>query len=320
MPPQVDALVRLAVAGDKEAFGELAERCRPWVYGLCFRLIGDGVTAEDLVQETFVRAMRDLPRLRDETRFRPWLTRVAVNVCRMHLRRVLAAPREEPLAEHHGETPERVAEHVEGAATGLPALPLDDRRLLALFYGEGLSHRELSEVLSLSASAVKSRLHRSRERLRKEMLAMMSEGEKERLGVADDSDWKLRTILLVEPEDELRGALLAGLREAGYEVKMLPTGEAALEAIDRREGQFLILDKHCVEPHWTEMLALVQLGAWSGKKVPVGVLVDPDSKRDVFLAWQCGVQFCLTRPPDIGEVVEMVKRIEQLWLEDRRSE
>ncbi|MCJ7752085.1 MAG: hypothetical protein MUQ65_13480, partial [Armatimonadetes bacterium] len=137
---------------------------------------------------------------------------------------------------------------------------------------------------------------------------------------ADDSEWKLRTILLVEPDDELRGALLAGLRDAGYEVVMLPTGEAALEAIDRGEGHFLILDKHCVEPHWTEMLALVKLAEHSGKKVPVGVLVDPDSKRDVFLAWQCGVQFCLTRPPDIAEVVEMVRRVEKLWLEERRSE
>jgi len=319
MPTHSDALVRLAVTGDKEAFGDLAERCRPWLYGICFRLVGDGATADDLVQETLVRALRDLTQLREESRFRHWLARVAVNVCRMHLRRVLGRPQEDALSEDQG--PCRQARRSsEGPVDALLTLPASHRRLLALFYGEGLSHRELSEVLSLSASAVKSRLHRSRERLRKEMLAMMSEGERERLGVADDSEWKLRTILLVEPEEELRGALLAGLKEANYEVIMLPTGEAALEAIDRGEGQFLILDKQCVEPHWTEMLALVQLGAWSGKKVPVGVLVDPDSKRDVFLAWQCGAEFCLTRPPDIAEVVEMVRRVEQLWLEERRSE
>jgi CheY-like chemotaxis protein len=254
--------------------------------------------------------MRDLPQLRDATRFRPWLARVAVNVCRMHLRRVLGVPREEALAEHSCESREHLGGPAGSVAEGLAALPLDERRLLGLFYGEGLSHREMAEVLSLSGSAVKSRLHRSRERLRKEMLAMMSEGEKERLGVADEGEWKLRTVLLVEPEEGLRGALLAALREAGYEVMMLPTGEAALEVIDRGEGQFLILDKHCVEPHWTEMLALVKLAEHSGKKVPVGVLVDPDSKRDVFLAWQCGAEFCLTRPPNVEEVVEMVRRVE----------
>jgi len=319
MPTHIDVLVSRAIAGDEEAFGELAERCRPWLYGICFRLVGDGAAADDLVQETLVRALRDLTQLREESRFRPWLARVAVNVCRMHLRRILGRPQEDVLSQDQGAC-RQVQRPSEGPVDALLTLPVSHRRILALFYGEGLSHRELSEVLSLSASAVKSRLHRSRERLRKEMLAMMSDGERERLGVADDSEWKLRTILLVEPEEELRGALLAGLRESGYEVKMLPTGEAALEAIDRREGQFLILDKHCVEPHWTEMLALVQLGAWSGKNVPVGVLVDPDSKRDVFLAWQCGVQFCLTRPPNVGEVVEMVRRVEKLWLEERRSE
>jgi len=159
MPTQVVMLVRRAIAGDQDAFGELAETCRPWVYGLCFRLVGDGLTAEDLAQETFLRAMRDLPQLRDETRFRPWLTRVAVNVCRMHLRRILGRPQEDALSEDQG--PCRQARRSpEGPADALLMLPASHRRLLALFYGEGLSHRELSEVLSLSASAVKSRLHR----------------------------------------------------------------------------------------------------------------------------------------------------------------
>lgn len=312
MPTQDDVLVRRAVAGDEEAFGDLAERCRPWLYGICFRLVGDGATADDLVQETLVRALRDLTQLREENRFRPWLARVAVNVCRMHLRRVLGAPQALVPESAAGAAEQRNSLEDE-TSEALLALDRRDRRLLALFYGEGLSHRELAEVLSLSASAVKSRLHRSRERLRKEMLAIMSEEERERLGVADDSEWKLRTILLVEPEEELRGALLAGLREAGYEVKMLPTGEAALQAIERREGQFLILDKHCVEPHWTDVLALVQVDEWSRKNVPVGVLIDPDTRRDLLLAWQCGAQFCLTRPPDIGEVVEMVRRIAEAW-------
>lgn len=319
MPTQDDVLVRRAVAGEEEAFGELAERCRPWLYGICFRLVGDGAAADDLVQETLFQALRDLTQLREESRFRPWLARVAVNVCRMHLRRVLGRPQEAALSEDHGAC-RQVQRSSEGPVDALSTLPASHRRIIALFYGEGLSYRELSEVLSLSASAVKSRLHRSRERLRKEMLAMMSEGERERLGVADDSEWKLRTVLLVEPEDGLRGTLLAALRDTGYNVKMLPTGEAALQAIDQGEGQLLILDKHCVEPHWTEMLALVKLAEHRGRKVPVGVLVDPDSKRDVFLAWQCGAEFCLTRPPAVEEVVEMVRRLEKMLLDERRFE
>jgi len=148
----------------------------------------------------------------------------------------------------------------------------------------------------------------------------MSDHEKASLGVPDGEPWMLKTVLLVEPEEGLRGALLAALKAAGYDVAMLPTGEAALEAIDRGEGQFLLLDKHCGEPHWTEALALVQLAAHRGRNVPVGVFVDPESERDVFLAWQCGAEFCLTRPPEIAEVVEMVRRVEKLWLEERRPE
>ena len=59
---------------------------------------------------------------------------------------------------------------------------------------------------------------------------------------------------------------------------------------------------------------------WSRKNVLVGVLIDPDTRRDLLLAWQCGAQFCLTRPPDVAEVVDMVRRVEKLWLEERRSE
>lgn len=145
---------------------------------------------------------------------------------------------------------------------------------------------------------------------------MMSDHEKASLGVPDGEPWALKTVLLVEPEEALRSALLKALTEAGYQVIMLPSGEAALEAIGRREGQLLIPDKQCGEPHWTEALALVQLAARRGRNMPVGVFVDPESERDVFLAWQCGADFCLTRPPHAAEVVEMVTRV----AEARRQE
>jgi DNA-binding NarL/FixJ family response regulator len=191
-----------------------------------------------------------------------------------------------------------------------------ERRLVGLFYVEGLSHRELADALSLSTSAVKSRLHRLRAKLRREMLNMMSDNEKASLGASEGEPWTLKTVLLVEPEEDLRGALLAALKAAGYDVLMLPTGEAALGAIERGEGQFLLLDKHCGEPHWTEALALVQLAARRGRNVPVGVFVDPERERDVFLAWQCGADFCLTRPPKVAEVVEMVTRVAKAWAEE----
>jgi RNA polymerase sigma-70 factor (ECF subfamily) len=308
-------LVLLALAGSAEAFDALAERCRPWLYGLCFRLTHDRASAEDLVQETLLLAFRDLKQLRDPDRFRPWLSRVALNVCRMHLRRLAATPQE--LA---GAQSEHTRGHAEddspfGVDQALAQLDVPNRRVLSLFYGEGLSHAEVGELLGLSAAAVKSRLHRVREQLRKEMLSSMTERQKARLGVAEEKPWVLKTILLVEPDEQIRESLREALSTAGYDVVVLPSGEAALAEIAKHRGQMLILDKHCAEPHWIEVLTLVQADAWSRDNVPVTVLVD-GGERDTTLAWQAGAQICLTRPPQLAEVVYFVGRVAQLWPQD----
>lgn len=132
--------------------------------------------------------------------------------------------------------------------------------------------------------------------------------------------WKLRTILLVEPDESIRESLRTGLTAAGYEVTVLPTGEAALAAIEERQGQLLILDKHCGEPHWVEVLTLIQADAWSRENVPVGVLIDPGNQRDITLAWQAGAVLCLARSAAADEVLTFVKRLERIGLEKLQSE
>lgn len=304
-------LVTRAATGDRAAFDALARACRPWLYGLCFRLVRDRVTAEDLAQDTLIQAFRDLRQLRDASRFRAWLSRVAVNTCRMHLRREARSLQLTPeVAVPSGRSDSPLA--VDDA---LARLDSTQRRLLRLFYTEELSHAEIAETLALSASAVKSRLHRAREQLRKEMLAMMSDDEKARLGGAEAPPWRLRTILLVEPDGALREPLRQALTDAGYQVVVLPTGEAALVAARERRGDLLLLDKHCGEPHWIEVLTLLQAEAWSRENLPVGVFVAPDSERDIFAAWQAGAQLCLTRPFRVEEVVGLVEKIAQLWPE-----
>src|SRR5208337_4962388 len=142
-------------------------------------------------------------------------------------------------------------------------------------------------------------LHRARERVRKEMLKMMTPEEKAAVGVTEEAPWALRTVLLVEPETSLRTAIQAALMGAGYEVVVLPTGEAALDAAARRRGQLLILDKHCGAPNWVEVLTLLQVEEWSRENLPIVVLIDPPSgaetevkapRRDILLAWQAGAQ------------------------------
>ena len=312
-------LVLRAQTGDREAFGVLAERCRPWVLGLCLRLLGGRAAAEDASQEALLLAMRDLRQLRQPERFRAWLARVTVNVCRMRLRQTLAWPDAADGEAEVCSAPMLGAEVPLRVDEALVRLGPEVRRLLLLCYADDLSYREMSELLALSEATVRSRLHRARRQLRKEMLAMMTEEEKKHLGATGPVPWTLRTVLLVEPDEGIRGSLLQTLRQAGYEVVMLPTGEAALEAISQRRGQMLILDKDCVEPHWTEVLLMIQVDAWARENVPVGVLVD-DSQRDRLLAWQGGAMVCLTRPPQPAEVAGYVDRIAKMWPESLRPQ
>ena len=305
-------LAALAKTGDATAFDALAQRARPWLYGLCFHLLRDAEAADDLVQETLIAAFRSIGQLREPAQFRGWLTRIAVNVCRMHLRRLAGQPAtvtalpEQPLTGPDGAPPSLAAS--EALAQMDPAT----RRILALFYSEGLSHAELGEVLALSTAAVKSRLHRARERLRREMLKTMTPKEKAKVALDQEPGWALRTVLLVEPDDTIREGLRGKLSAAGYAVVVLPTGEAALEAAKEHRGDMLILDKHCIEPNWVEVLTLLQVEEWSRDHLPTAVLVD-DSQRDRLLAWQAGAFVCLTRPPDPAELVEYVQRIGRVW-------
>ncbi len=154
-------LVQRAVNGDSGAFDELAREYRPWLYGLCYRLLRDREAAEDSVQEALVGAFAGITRLRDSARFRAWLGRIALNACRMHLRRMSALPEDAVIAE-----PTLVPEVDSGKSLvevdhALAQTDRATRRLLLLFYDEGLSHAELAELFSLSSAAVKSRLHRA---------------------------------------------------------------------------------------------------------------------------------------------------------------
>lgn len=313
-------LVLRATSGDRRAFDSLAEGCRPWLLGLCFRLVRDRETTEDLVQETLLAAFSGIGQLREPGRFRAWLSQIALNACRMHLRRISAIPESEAIADHMLPAARAAARSSTEISDALAHVDAQTKRLLMLFYGEGLGHAELAEVLSLSRSAVKSRLHRARERLRKETLKMMSPDQKARLGVTEEEPWVLHTVLLVEPDEPLQASIRDGLASAGYEVVTLPSGQAALEAAAARRGQMLILDKHCGEPHWIEVLTLLKTEAWARENVPVAVLVDPDNQRDVFLAWGAGAVICLTRPPAVDELVGLVRRLERLWPEELRPE
>ena len=78
-------LIQRARRGDAEAFGELVTRHQTSVFNVCYRILHERAEAEDMTQETFIRAHERLGTFDDDRPFGPWLRRVAANVCLNHL-------------------------------------------------------------------------------------------------------------------------------------------------------------------------------------------------------------------------------------------
>jgi RNA polymerase sigma factor (sigma-70 family) len=154
-------LVASALAGDGAAFADLVGRHLPRLRALAFAVLGEREEAEDVVQETLLRAYLGLATLREPERFGSWLGTIAVNLARMRRRR----PRRETMPLEELAAP--ALDEVEtGVGAALAALPREARELLLMHYVEGLSCAEIADRLSLSSGAVRVRLHRARERLR----------------------------------------------------------------------------------------------------------------------------------------------------------
>lgn len=153
----------------------------PSVYRFALRLTGDRHLAEDVVQETFLRACRRLGRLRDEHAMRTWLFRIAVNAFRDEVRKAGRRPQlrlasEERLVDvsDAGKSPSTglaAREHVTWIVSEMDALPERQRQIFYLSAFEELSHGEISDVLRINVSAVKATLSLARKKLRGRLAA-----------------------------------------------------------------------------------------------------------------------------------------------------
>jgi RNA polymerase sigma-70 factor (ECF subfamily) len=145
----------------------------PRVYRLALRLTADPHAAEDLTQDTFLRAWPARARLRDERALRVWLFRIAANLWRDRLRRDRSPiARAGPLAGNEiGEqaSPERIAagkDELSRTLDALNALPPRQREVLYLNACEELTSAEIAEILAMSRGAVKANLSLARKRMR----------------------------------------------------------------------------------------------------------------------------------------------------------
>jgi RNA polymerase sigma-70 factor, ECF subfamily len=160
-------------AGDEAAFSALVKEHGRAVFGVVLRRIGDRATAEDLAQETFLRAWRARGEVRSES-VRGWLCAIAANVARDHLR----ARRRRPIEFEArftdipsvADDPASSAEAAETFArlrTGLQRLPANHREMFLLRERDGLSYKEIAQIMSVPIGSVMSGLARARESLLK---------------------------------------------------------------------------------------------------------------------------------------------------------
>jgi RNA polymerase sigma-70 factor (ECF subfamily) len=174
------ALVARCQAGDLTAFEPLVEKYRQRVWRLALRMVRDQEEAWDVAQEAFVRAWQALPNFKGQSAFYTWLFRITVNVASDRLRqrgaRVRAFGAEQVSEEEMARTMADSGASPADTATqsdqrrrimqGLAALPDHHRTIIMLSDLEGLSYREIAEVLQVPMGTVMSRLHNARRRLR----------------------------------------------------------------------------------------------------------------------------------------------------------
>jgi RNA polymerase sigma-70 factor (ECF subfamily) len=166
-------LVQAALRGDLHAFERLVERHRDVVFRVAARLVGSDEEAEDVTQDTFLRAFHRLDRYRGEAAFRSWLLRIAHNTAVTYVTRK-RAPSHSPLdalaedvaaAEQRGGPAEQLErrERLTRLDTKIKGLSPGHRAVLVLRDIEGLSYDEIARVTDAPIGTVKARLHRARD-------------------------------------------------------------------------------------------------------------------------------------------------------------
>lgn len=169
-------------AGDIDAYGKIVARYRGRLYNFVFRFVGDRETAEDIVQETFLRAFRKRKEYRAIANFSTWLFTIAGNLAKSELRRrkrwrLFSLHRDEESdtgMELPDESfrPDKVAESSLADVQiqeAIVSLPENYRQVILLRDVEGMSYQEISEIVDCPVGTVKSRVNRARLKLQQKL-------------------------------------------------------------------------------------------------------------------------------------------------------
>ena len=174
-------LIQRVLDGDDIAFSELVNKYQKTVHALAWRKIGDFHIAEEITQDTFLKAYQKLSTLKESQSFSSWLYVIAANECKAWLRRKRI--RTQSLEDTHNAELEKatysnyiikekertsVEAQREVVKKLLAKLQESDRTVITLYYLGGMTYEEISKFLGVSVSAIKNRLYRARQHLKKE--------------------------------------------------------------------------------------------------------------------------------------------------------
>ena len=184
MDALVNKRIKQVLKGDQNAYADIVNLYQHKLYQVCYRMLGNKQEAEDIAQEAFIRAYINLHSYDQKRKFSTWLYRIATNLC---IDRIRKKKRDYYLdAEVAGtegldmysqiasdeQLPEEAIEQMElqdRIQYEISRLPDKYRSVIVLKYIEELSLQEISEILDMPLGTVKTRIHRGREALRKQL-------------------------------------------------------------------------------------------------------------------------------------------------------
>ena len=174
--PRETELIARAQQGEVAAFEQLAQAHANRLFAIALRLVGNHAEAEDVLQETLLRAWRGIGRFHGHSEVFTWLYRIAVNEANRSLEKGTRRPTTTQIADEQlqlssppGDGPAPQAEHRELRAAlelALRALPPPHRTAIVLRDIQGLSTREAANIVGVGEAAFKSRLHQARRKVR----------------------------------------------------------------------------------------------------------------------------------------------------------
>lgn len=186
--PVDQELVRRVQNGDKKAFDLLVLRYQHKIIQLISRYIKDAGEAQDIAQESFIKAYRALPRFRGDSAFYTWLYRIAINTAKNHLVARSRRPSDNEIDVQDAEqfegadrlkehaTPELLLLSDEIATTinlAIEELPEELRTAISLREFEGMSYEEIAQTMVCPVGTVRSRIFRAREAIDKKLKSLV---------------------------------------------------------------------------------------------------------------------------------------------------